>query len=73
MNELSSNKLADKFLADRGIPISNYYIEITPHSELICVKSEEGREFDLPISNEDLSKAVKARLKELGVQVVELK
>lgn len=73
MSDLASNKLADEFLADRGIPIGNYYIEVTPHSELICFRNEGGQEFDLPISNEALSEAVKSRLRELGVKVVELK
>ena len=73
MNEIDMNSLADKFVADRGIPISSYYIEVTPYSELICFKGEDGREYDLPISDETLSKAVKKRLRELGVKVVELK
>lgn len=73
MNELDMNGLADKFIADRGMPISSYYIEVTPYSELICFKGEDGREYDLPIFDETLSKAVKRRLRELGARVVELK
>ncbi|GAA6154320.1 hypothetical protein [Pseudoteredinibacter isoporae] len=73
MDELDMNNIADKFIADRGMPISNYYIEVTPFSELICFKGEDGREYDLPISDETLAIAVKARLRELGVKVVELK
>lgn len=73
MNELEMNSIADKFIADREIPISNYYIEVTPYSELICFKGEGNREYDLPISDETLAIAVKKRLRELGVKIVEFK
>jgi hypothetical protein len=73
MDELEMNRIADKFLADRSMQISNYYIEVTPYSELICFKGEDGREYDLPISDETLAVAVKKRLRELGVKIVELK
>lgn len=72
MDEIEMNSIADKFIADRGMAISNYYIEVTPYSELICFKSEDGREYDLPISDEILAVAVKKRLRELGVKVVKL-
>jgi hypothetical protein len=73
MSYSEMNELADKFITESGIPIENFYIEVTPFSEMLCYKSEEGREFDLPISDELLSKAVKKRLRELGTKVIELK
>lgn len=73
MNKLEMNNLADKFIADKGIKLSNYYIEVTPYSELICFRSEDGQEYDLTISDENLAVAVKNRLREVGVKVVELR
>ena len=65
--------LADKFIAESGIEIGKFYIEVTPYSEMLCFTNEEGREYDLPISDEGLANAVLSRLRELGVRVVELK
>lgn len=63
---------ADEFLFAQGVTIDNYFIEITPVSEMICYRNSEGREFDLPINDPELYKAVVSRLKELGVRIVRL-
>lgn len=64
---------ADQFLFGRGLKLGDYFIERTPVSEVICFKNEDGRVFDLAISNPDLHSKALARLVELGVRVVEMK
>lgn len=64
---------ADEFLFGRGLELGDYFIERTPVSEVICFKNEDGRAFDLAISNPDLHSAALARLVELGVRIVEMK
>ncbi|OXI87195.1 hypothetical protein CFB40_16095 [Burkholderia sp. AU31652] len=63
---------ADEFLFAQGLTIENYFIELTPVSEMICYRNSEGREFDLPINDPDLYDAAVLRLKELGVRIVRL-
>ncbi|MDH5228445.1 MAG: hypothetical protein OEZ58_09210 [Gammaproteobacteria bacterium] len=65
--------LADKFIAETGVEIGRFYIEVTPYSEMLCFTNEDGREYDLPISDESLADAVFSRLRELGVRVEEIK
>ncbi|MDY7804526.1 hypothetical protein [Burkholderia stagnalis] len=64
--------LADEFLFGKGLVLNDYFVEITPVSEMVCYRNSEGREFDLPINDPDLRDAVLIRLKELGVRVVRL-
>jgi hypothetical protein len=73
MSDINLVDLANQFISDSGIDIGKFFIEITPHAEMVCFVNEEGREFDLPISNAELAKAVVVRLKELKVNVIELK
>jgi hypothetical protein len=47
-------------LFGRGQTLDNYYIEVTPYSEMLCYQNEEGREFDLPINDEELGGAAAA-------------
>jgi hypothetical protein len=65
-------EMADKFLFSRGVAIENYFIEMTPVSEVICYRNSGGREFDLPINDPELYDAVVSRLRALGVRVVRL-
>ncbi|WP_208449718.1 hypothetical protein [Burkholderia ambifaria] len=63
---------ADEFLFSQGLTIENYFIEITPVSEMICYRNSEGREFDLPINDPELYDAAVSRLRALGVRIVTL-
>jgi hypothetical protein len=36
---------------------------------MLCYVNEEGREFDLPINDEELAQAVLLRLREMGVRI----
>ena len=63
---------ADEFLFGAGLRLQDYYIGRTPISEVICFRNEEGREFDLLISDDKLYAAAKMRLLELGVRIVDL-
>ncbi|GGZ02131.1 hypothetical protein ACFFTM_08445 [Pseudoduganella plicata] len=62
----------EDFLFGTGLQLGDYYIERTPFSEMLCYRNAEGREFDLPISNEELATAVFTRLKALNVRIVNL-
>jgi hypothetical protein len=73
MGDINMIELADQFISESGIEIEKFYIEVTPYSTMVCYSNEEGREFDLPISDENLAQAVVARLRGLGVRIVELK
>lgn len=73
MEEKNMVDLANQFISDSGIEVEDFFIEITPFSEMVGYTNSEGREFDLPISDENLAKAVIARLIKLGVRIVELK
>lgn len=70
MNEDELKAQAMEFLFGRGQTLDNYYIEVTPYSEMLCYRNEEGREFDLPINDEELAQAVLLRLREMGVRIV---
>nr|CCA86316.1 hypothetical protein RALSY_40534 [Ralstonia syzygii R24] len=63
---------ADEFLFGQGLKLEDYFIELTPVSEMLCYRNAEGRTFDLPINDAALAAAVFERLKGLGVQVVKL-
>uniref|UniRef100_UPI0023F876F0 hypothetical protein n=1 Tax=Caballeronia sp. BR00000012568055 TaxID=2918761 RepID=UPI0023F876F0 len=63
---------ADEFLFGRGLKLEDYFIEQSPVSEMLCYRNAEGREFDLPINDSELSAAVLTRLKSLGVRIVRL-
>ncbi|WP_175016803.1 hypothetical protein [Massilia sp. YMA4] len=65
-------ELVDQLIFENGGRVSNYFIERTPVSEMLCYRNAEGREFDLPISDDALAAAVIARLKALGVRIVEI-
>ena len=73
MVDKNMGDLANQFIAESGIDVEKFFIEITPYSEMVGYTDEEGREFDLPISDENLGRAVRTKLKELGVRVIELK
>lgn len=62
----------EEFLFGIGQQLKDYFIEQTPVSEMLCYRNAEGREFDLPINDEDLAVAVIARLKDIGVQITRL-
>ncbi|QCX49368.1 hypothetical protein [Ralstonia pseudosolanacearum] len=65
-------KDVDEFLFGRGLAVGDYFIEQTPVSELLCYRKSEGREFDLPINDDDFAGEVLSRLKELGVRIVKV-
>jgi hypothetical protein len=59
---------ADEFLFSQGVPIENYYLDRRQGFEVVCFTDENGREFYLHISNDDLHASVVARLIKLGVK-----
>lgn len=70
MDDKRLEAMADEYLFGSGLALSNFYIEKTPVSEVLCFINDKGRHFDLPISDPVLAGAVKGRLRELGVKVV---
>lgn len=64
------NGRVENFLFGAGLQVADYYIERTPFSEILCYRNAEGREFDLPINNEEFAAAVYERLKALHVRIV---
>ncbi|AVR97157.1 hypothetical protein [Pseudoduganella armeniaca] len=66
------DELVNQLIFGNGGRVSDYFIERTPVSEMLCYRNAEGREFDLPISDAALGDAVIARLKALGVRIVEI-
>lgn len=72
MNNRDLENEVEKFIYGRGLSLDNYYIEQTPFSEMLCYKNRDGREFDLPISDQMLANAVISKLKQLGVKIVKL-
>lgn len=72
MNVTELQKRAEEFLFGRGQQVNDYFIEITPVSEMLCYRNAQGREFDLPINDADLAAAVFNRLKELDVVILRI-
>jgi hypothetical protein len=72
MNEKNITRIAEEFLFGKGQQLKDYFIEITPVSEMLCYRNADGREFDLPISDAELAETVMARLKDLGVHIIRL-
>jgi hypothetical protein len=64
--------LVERFLFGNGQQLSDYFVEQTPVSEMLCYRNAEGRLFDLPINDEALAAAVLIRLKELGVEITRI-
>jgi hypothetical protein len=62
----------ERFLFGGGLELADYYIERTPFFDVLCYRNAEGREFDLPINNEEFAAAVFERLTVLNVRVVNL-
>lgn len=60
----------DNFLFGNGVTILDYFLRVTPISESLCFTNREGREFYLPISDDELAEAAIQRLKDLGVRIV---
>lgn len=47
MREVSYESV-DQLIFGNGGRVSDYFIERTPVSEMLCYRNAEGREFDLP-------------------------
>jgi len=60
---------ADELLFSRGMTVDDYFIDDAHGGELICFVDENGRAFDLHVSDEHLKTAAVARLRALGVRV----
>lgn len=58
MDEAKLDATAEQFLFGRGLHLEEYFIEETPVSEVLCYRNADGREFDLPINDPELAKAV---------------
>lgn len=67
------NASVDDFLLARGLRVEDYFIEVTPFSEVLCYRNAESREFDLPIRDPELAAAIMHRLRSSGVRIVELR
>lgn len=70
MSENFSREFVDEFLFKNGKKLENYFIEKTPVAKTIGY-SEEGEEFNLVISNNELYELSVARLLALGVRVID--
>jgi hypothetical protein len=66
------NVTVEDFLFGKGQNLDNYFIDQTPISEMLCYRNSEGREFDLPIWDDELAAAVMKRLKGMGVRIIKL-
>ena len=70
MDKVNLDAEVQEFLFGHGLQLRDYFIEQTPVSEVLCYRNSEGREFDLPIRDSELSAAVFERLKGMGVRIV---
>ena len=62
---------ADELLFGRGLTVNDNYIDTQHGFDLICFTNSDGRNFDLRVSDDRLHAAAVARLKSLGVRVLE--
>jgi hypothetical protein len=62
----------DDFLFGEGLKLEDYFIRVTPVSEVLCYVGPGGREFYLSISDDELADAALQRLRDLGVRIVEM-
>lgn len=62
----------DHFLFGEGLKLEDYFIQVTPVSEVLCVVGPDCREFYLSIGDDEIADAAMQRLKELGVRIVHL-
>lgn len=60
---------SEKFLFGTGLTVNDYFIEMTPVSEMVCYRNAEGSLFDLVINDAELNAAVIRRLRSLDVRV----
>jgi hypothetical protein len=70
---MSDRPTPHEFLFGRGLTLQHYFIERTPVSEVIGFTDDNGRAFDLHISDDELALSAKSLLLELGVRVIDRK
>lgn len=62
----------EEFLFGRGQSVDDYSIEESQGAELMRYQSADGQVLELPIADPEFAAALSARLKELGVRVVQV-
>jgi hypothetical protein len=60
----------DGYLFRNGMTLAEYFISVTPFSQTVCFKDQDGKEFYLSISDDMLEEKIRLRLIELGVEMV---
>ena len=61
----------EEFLFGKGQTMHDYFIEETPDAELLRYQHADGQVVELPIADAEFAAALSARLKELGVRMVQ--
>lgn len=61
----------EEFLFGKGQRVEDYFVEETAGAELLRYQHADGELVDLPIADPEFASALSARLKELGVRVVQ--
>jgi hypothetical protein len=64
-----SEEFVDDYLFGKGLTLANYFIRETPYSETLCYTDSSGKDFYMPISNDELNSMALKRLRELGVKI----
>lgn len=72
MSEAEISARATEFLFGRGQTVDDYYIEVTPYSEMICFAGPDGQEFYLSVSDAALEEAAIQILRKQAVHIVKL-
>ena len=62
----------DEYLFGNGLTLERYFVRVTPFSETICYRNDEGKEFYLTVNDDQFEERLRARLVDLGVQVIRL-
>jgi hypothetical protein len=62
----------DGYLFQNGLTLDSYFVRITPFSEAICYRNDEGKEFYLTVNDDDFEEKLRERLVELGAEVIKL-
>lgn len=72
MSDVDIAAKALEFLFGRGQTVADYYIEVTPYSEMICFTGQDGQELYLSMSDAELEEAAILELRKQAVRIVKL-
>ena len=62
----------DDYLFGSGLTLENYFVCVTPFSETICYRNNEGKEFYLTVNDDEFEEKLRGRLVDLGAEVIKL-